>query len=650
MSSISETARGTAFAGGSLVELLRFRARAQPNDDAFVFLHDGEDEGDAVTYAELDRRSRLVAAVLQDRVPPGARALLMYPPGLDFVSAFFGCLYARVVAVPVFPPRWREPDRNLARAVSIAEDARPAVVLSTTGTVENWARAAAAGTAPRLARLATSPPGWRDRDGAAAWVATDAVDESAARAWRDPGAVPRTLAFLQYTSGSTAAPRGVMVTHGNLLHNLAYAFRQAANDRSSVSVSWLPVVHDMGLIDGVLQPVYSGHPAYLMSPAAFLQRPVRWLRAITRYRATRSGAPNFAYDLCVRRIAAAERATLDLRCWRDAYNGAEPVRRSTLERFGAAFAASGFEASAFRPCYGLAEATLLVTSGRYARGGPATAAGGLAEGGDPGGAGDPGVSCGRADFGTTVVAVDPVTRRRCADGAVGELWVGGPGVAAGYWGRPAQSARTFAARTADGRGPFLRTGDLGAVGGDGVRITGRLKDVLIVRGAKHYPQDLERTAEGRHRAVRPGCAAAFAADRGSAGDRIALVAEVDPRELRSPAAAQAAIAAIRSGVTEAHGVQLSAVALVAPGGVEKTTSGKVKRFACRDALLAGTIRALAAWPQPPDGEGRQRRDVDSSRELPATWPQPAAGDGRAGPAAEVRDGLAGLGAREAACP
>ena len=615
MSSASKTARGTAFAGESLVELLRFRARAQPKDDAFVFLHDGEREGDAVTYAELDRRSRMAAAVLQGRVSPGARALLMYPPGLDFVSAFFGCLYARVVAVPVFPPRWREPDRNLARAVSVAEDARPEVVLSTTRTVEGWARAAAAGTAPRLA----ASRGRRHGGATAAWVATDAIDGSAAPTWRDPGAVPGTLAFLQYTSGSTAAPRGVMVTHGNLLHNLADAFRQAGNDGSSVSVSWLPVVHDMGLIDGVLQPVYSGCPAYLMSPNAFLQRPVRWLRAITRYRATRSGAPNFAYDLCVRRIAAAERATLDLRSWRDAYNGAEPVRRSTLERFAAAFADSGFDATAFRPCYGLAEATLLVASGRYARGAPPAAGG-------PAGGGEPGVSCGRPDLGTTVVAVDPATRRRCANGAVGELWVSGPGVAAGYWRRPAQSARTFSARTADGRGPFLRTGDLGAVTGDGVRITGRLKDVLIVRGAKHYPQDLERTAEGRHHAVRRGCAAAFAAERGSSGDRIALVAEVDPHQLRSLAARQAAIAAIRSGVTEAHGVQLSAVTLVPPGGVEKTTSGKVRRFACRDALLSGTLRALATWPQPNDGEER------------------------AGPAAEVRAGFPGLGAREAACP
>ena len=617
MSSTSTTKRGAAFAGASLVEMLRFRARVQPDDRAFVFLRDGEHETDAVSYAELDRRCRTIAAALQPRVPPGARALLVYPPGLDFVSAFFGCLYAQVVAVPVFPPRWRAPDRNLARAVSVAENARPAIVLSTSGTAERWSRAAAAGAAPALGRAACKGAAGAE---AAAWMATDTLDERTAPAWRDPAAAAHTLAFLQYTSGSTDAPRGVMISHGNLLHNLAYAFHRAGNDRSSVSVSWLPVVHDMGLIDGVLQPVYSGCPAYLMSPAAFLQRPVRWLRAISRYRATRSGAPNFAYDLCVRRIGAAERATLDLRSWRDAYNGAEPIRRDTIERFASTFAGSGFRPAAFRPCYGLAEATLLVTCGRVDR------AASRASTGEAAGGGEPGVSCGRPGFGTSVIVVDPASHRPCPDGAVGEVWVKGPGIAAGYWNRPSQSAGTFAARTAAGGGPYLRTGDLGVIGDDGVRITGRLKDVLVVRGTKHHPQDIERTAESRHRAVRPGCVAAFATDHGSAGDVIALVAEVDPHRLASSADAQAAISAIRSGVTGAHGIQLSAVTLVAPGGVEKTTSGKVKRFACRDALLAGTLKTLATWRQTPP------RDARAAHGTP-----PA-------------DGPAGRGRQRAACP
>ncbi len=305
----------------------------------------------------------------------------------------------------------------------------------------------------------------------------------------------------------------------------------------------------------------------------------------------------------------------------EAYKQAEPIRQDTLERFTSAFAGSGFQPGAFRPCYGLAEATLLVTCGRFdaAASRPATGVGA--------GGGECSVSCGRPGFGTSVIVVDPKSHRPCADGAVGEVWVNGPGVAAGYWNWPSQSAGTFAARTADGRGPYLRTGDLGVIGDDGVRITGRLKDVLVVRGTKHYPQDIERTAESRHLAVRPGCVAAFVADHGSSGDRIALVAEVDPHGLASSADAQAAISAIRSGVTDAHGIQLSAVTLVAPGGVEKTTSGKVKRFACRDALLAGTLKTLATWRQTPPRDARAANGT----------PSPA------GPAVRGRQ-------QEAACP
>ena len=590
MSSPSGPARGTPFEGGSLVEMLRFRARVQPDEQAFVFLRDGEDERDTVSYAELDRRSRLVAAELQRRVSPGARALLLYPPGLDFVSAFFGCLYARVVAVPVFPPRWRLPDRNLARVIAVAEDADPGVVLSTSVTADRWARAVTDQTVPNLASAAGGRRAARDR---LAWIATDALDDGAGPTWCDPGAHQRTLAFLQYTSGSTASPRGVMVSHGNLLHNLSYAFHQADNDASSASVSWLPFVHDMGLIDGVLQPIYSGCPAYLMSPIAFLQRPGRWLRAISTYRATRSGAPNFAYDLCVRRVTAEERAELDLSSWRDAYNGAEPIRQDTLERFAARFAENGFRSTALRPCYGLAEATLLVTSARYGEGSSCQSAASVAIDG-----GGRGVSCGRPGFGTSVVIVDPNSQHPCADGVVGEVWVQGPSVADGYWNRRAESIRTFAACTADGTGPFLRTGDLGSIGDDGVQITGRLKDVLIVRGTKHYPQDLERTAEAQHHAVRPGCVAAFGIGRNTSGDRIGLVAEIEPHRVGSSGDADEVIAAIRRGMTDAHGVQLSAVTLVEPGAVEKTTSGKVKRFGCRDALLAGTLEVLAAWREP----------------------------------------------------
>jgi acyl-CoA synthetase (AMP-forming)/AMP-acid ligase II len=448
------------------------------------------------------------------------------------------------------------------------------------------------------------------------WIATDVISEEDALGWRDPGADASTLAFLQYTSGSTASPKGVTISHGNLLHNLTYSFHSGSSDASTVSVSWLPVIHDMGLIEGVLQPAFSGCPAYLIPPTAFLQRPARWLNAISRYRATRSGGPNFAYDLCVRRIGAEERTGLDLSTWRAAYNGAEPVRSETMRAFASAFADCGFESSAFRPCFGLAEATLLVTAGtldgdrslgqavdsRQSTVGSRSVAGGEDRREATGA--PPRVSCGTPAFGTRVLVADPETGRPCADGSVGEIWVSGPSVAQGYWNRPEESVGTFGARTDRGEGPFLRTGDLGFLHDGELYVTGRLKDVLIVRGTKHYPQDLEQTVEQQHPALRPGCAAAFAIEVGPVGDRIAVVAEADIGQLGSPESAPAAIAAIRRSVTELHGVQLGAVLLVAPGTLPKTTSGKLQRFACRDAYLSGNLPVLAAW-----------RDSATEREL-----------------------------------
>jgi acyl-CoA synthetase (AMP-forming)/AMP-acid ligase II len=547
----------------SLVDLLRGRAADLPETTAFTFLRDGEQEGERLTYGTLDRRSRAVATVLQDRIRPGDRALLLYPPGLEFIAAFFGCLYAGAVPVPAQAPSPIRRDRRLERLSAISADATPAAVLCTT---EVRARVS------RLTREGEAGGGARPL--APAWITTDSVPDREAANWVEPETGRQALAFLQYTSGSTAAPRGVMVTHGNLLENLAYACHLAGNDRSSVSVSWLPVTHDMGLIDGILQPVFSGSAAVLMSPAAFLQRPVRWLDAISRYRATRSGAPNFAYDLCVHRIDPAARRSLDLSTWRAAYNGAEPVRRQTLEAFSDAFAASGFRSSSFRPCYGLAEATLLVASDCWHRhdNGESVI-----------------VSCGRPAFGTEVLVVDPQSRRPCPDGETGEIWVAGPGVAPGYWNAPDERLRTFHALTAGGDGPFLRTGDLGFVRDRAIHVTGRLKDLLIVRGVKHYPQDLEHTAERQHAAIRRGSTAAFAIGTGPSGDQVALVAEADPSHFDAPGAARAATESIRRAIAECHGVQLEAAVLVPPATVPKTTSGKLQRFACREAFLAGAL-------------------------------------------------------------
>jgi acyl-CoA synthetase (AMP-forming)/AMP-acid ligase II len=562
--------RGAAFTGVSLVELLRSRSAEQPHDVAYTFLRDGEDESEWITYEALDRRSRAIAARLQARCRAGDRALLLYPPGLEFISAFFACLYARVVAVPAYPPNLTRADRAVQRLRAIAANARPAVVLSTRELVASLTR--------RVARLPDATPGIIPATPSSGWIATDEIANGDAAEWRDPGVDRSTLAFLQYTSGSTSAPKGVMITHGNLLHNLSSAFHLGDRDPSGVSVSWLPVIHDMGLIEGVLQPAFSGCRAYLMSPAAFLQRPVRWLNAIARYGATRSGGPNFAYDLCVRRIVHEERSNLDLTKWRAAYCGAEPIRQETLRAFASAFADAGFDASALRPCFGLAEATLLVTAGRW-----------HVDGSDR-----QRVACGSAGFDTRVLVVEPEYGRPCAPGCVGEIWVSGPSVSQGYWNRPDETLRTFCARTDRGEGPFLRTGDLGYLQGDDLYITGRLKDVLIVRGMKHYPQDLEQTAE-QLPVVRRGCTAAFAIKAGPIGDQIAIVAEADVRQLTTPDHAQATIVAIRRSIAELHGILLDSVVLVTPGAIPKTTSGKLQRFACREAFLSDTLPVVASW-------------------------------------------------------
>jgi acyl-CoA synthetase (AMP-forming)/AMP-acid ligase II len=582
----------------SLVDLLRARTAEQGSDIAFTFLVDGEHEGPRCTFAELDARARAVASVLRERgVRSGDRALLLYPPGLDFIPAFFGCLYAGVVAVPAYPPQPSQASRTLPRLLSIVADADVAIVLANANVVD------------AAARMMRAAPGL----GSIPWLATNTVSDDRAADWREVSIAPDDLAFLQYTSGSTASPRGVMVSHANLLHNLAYASHAADRDRSTRSVSWLPVIHDMGLIEGVLGPVFGGYTAYLMAPASFLHRPIRWLRAITRYRASTSGGPNFAYDLCVRKITDAQRAELDLSSWRAAYNGAEPIRAETLEAFHARFNDVGFRWRSFYPVYGLAESTLLVsTGGRDYEpvirdvSSDALTRGRLTLARPPGSVTRPLVSSGPVSFGTHVVVVDPSTRQQCSDGRVGEIWVESPSVAGGYWRRESETRETFHARLAGGDGPFLRTGDLGAMHDGELFVTGRLKDVLIVRGFKHYPQDLEHTAERQHAAIRPGCSAAFSID-GDDGEAVAIALEVDRRrapQLDDPAERDGFLASlidrVRAAVVDHHGIVLSAVSVLSHGAMPKTSSGKLRRRACRDAISDGSLDEIARWVADPE--------------------------------------------------
>jgi len=548
----------------SMIDLLRDRAAAQPDDCAYTFLDDGEEAGASLTWGILERRSRAIATAIARRVAPGARVLVMLPPSIDFVPAFFGVLYAGAIAVPAYPPAGARTARAVMRLRGMVRDAAVTLVL------------APSALAPLADALEAAVP---ELCGVP-WLDPELVPDDEADEWREAGTGSDSTAFLQYTSGSTSAPRGVMVSHGNLLHNIAQTAVEGAYGRDSISMSWLPVNHDMGLINGVLQPVFSGSSAYLMAPAAFLQRPGRWLGAISRLGVTHSGGPNFAYDLCARRLSDDDATALDLGCWRVAYNGSEPVRRSTMEAFQRRFGACGFRWESFSPAYGLAESTLLVTS--------------VPAGVAPVFHGDA-VASGTPGSGSQVLIVDPSTLAPTPQPEVGEIWVSGGSVAAGYWNRSEETLATFHAHTADSPASFLRTGDLGFVRDGCLFVTGRIKDVIIVRGTKHYPQDLELTAERAHPALRPGCCAAFAVEEGGE-ERVAIVAEVEPREYARGAATDVSqvLDSIRLAVASAHYLVPHSVSLVPAGALPKTTSGKLQRFLCRDGLVNGTLEALAS--------------------------------------------------------
>ncbi len=599
----------TGFEPATVVDLLRWRASHEPGRRAYTFLEDGEAEESSVNYGELDRQARSVAARLQILgIETGERILLFYPPGREYVAAFFGCLYAGVIAVPAYPPRLSRP---ISRLQAIMADSQATVALTTTHILSNLERRFA--HAPEMKSLR--------------WLATD-DGKVLSDAWRRPKISGDTLAFLQYTSGSTAAPKGVMVAHVNLLHNLSMIYWRFEHTPDSQMVIWLPPYHDMGLIGGVLEPLYGGFPATLMSPIAFLQRPIRWLRAISHLGADSGGGPNFAYDLCSHKTTPEERANLDLSSWEVAFTGAEPVRQKTLERFATVFAPCGFRREAFYPGYGLAEATLFVSGGAKSAP-PVTLS---VEGAElerdrvlMASAGEKGtrtvVSCGKALGDQKIVVADPESLTKCAPDRVGEIWVSGPSVAKGYWGRPEETEQAFGARLSDtGEGPFLRTGDLGFLHDGELFVTGRLKDLVIIRGRNHYPQDIEHTVENSHEALRAGGCAAFSVET-DAGEELVVVQELERRFVRS-ADFEAVISAIRRAVAENHELQIHAVVLIRTGSIPKTSSGKIQRRATREAFLKDALTVVAMDVSPED----PRKAGEAEVEEPAAPPAAPAAD------------------------
>lgn len=549
------------------------------DDPLYTFLPDGLGTGETWRYRDLHVRASGVAERLLEAVSPGDRVILMAPPGLDYLAGFFGCLYAGVIAVPAYPPSNFHDRDNINRLLAIAIDAG-----ATTGLV----------TREILAELL----GFSFGDVSVTWVTIDDEQEvsgdgtrAAPRGSHLREASPDDVAFLQYTSGSTGHPKGVVVTQGSLAANVAMIQRTYRLTSSDQGLSWLPPYHDMGLIGLALAPAWVGVHVTFMPPAVFLRRPVRWLQAMSRLGATASAAPNFAFESCVNKVTDEELEELDLSLWRVAINGAEPVRAATVERFARRFGPCGFRESTFHPAFGMAEATLLASSGslgvdatyvdadeeslrqhRVRRAASGTDSVRL-------------VTCGRAPDGSRIEIVDPESGQPLEEGVIGEIVLTGPHIAAGYWTEASESGTRFES----GR---LATGDLGALVDGQLVVTGRIKDLIILRGRNYYPQDIERSAEAAHPALRRGNAAAFTVDDGGADEQLVVVLEARPAALEEPSEV---LDGVRRAIISSHGVSASAIVLVGPGQVPKTSSGKIRRSETRQRHLAGRLEPVAAW-------------------------------------------------------
>jgi amino acid adenylation domain-containing protein/non-ribosomal peptide synthase protein (TIGR01720 family) len=594
----------------TLVHLLRERAETTPDKIAFRFVHERGSDHDVVTFAQLDAHARSIAARLQADGLGGGRVMLLFPPGLEFVSALFGCLYAGAMAVPAYPPDAARLKRALPRLQAIARDA------DCTAIVASDAVTKVSELLSRAQDLANTP-----------WIPLSSVTAEAHAAWRPPALTASDVAVLQYTSGSTSTPKGVVLTHANLVHNSRAIHRHFAFDDATSCVMWLPPYHDMGLIGGIIQTIVGGHGMALMSPITMLARPFRWLETISSLGATISGGPDFAFDMCARRITEEQKSKLDLRNWRVAFSGAEPVRRATLERFHEAFASCGFDRSAFFPCYGLAEGTLIASGVRAYSGyvsrslRPADLERGVAVTASPGEDARSVVGVGQAAPDQHIAIVDPVSLAPCADGQVGEIWLAGPSVASGYWKRPQESAETFGGRLeSQPDASFLRTGDLGVVLDGELFVTGRRKDLIILRGRNLYPHDVEATLqalEASHPELRPFGTAAFAAEV-QGQERLVLFQEVKRKGASESFDDLEALAVVmRRAVLDEHGVDVHTIVFLRPGSVPKTSSGKTQRLACRATLMEGpdALAALGAVYRWSSDEG-----ADLGLDVPATPP------------------------------
>ena len=556
----------------SLIDVLLHRAAEQGNTIVFTFLKDGEIEETSLTFSELNNEAIRVAVTLQSKFDSGDRVLLAFPAGLEFVIAFIGCLYAGIIAVPIASPRYKKHSPQL---LSILNNSKAKALLSTSKTYLRIKETIEIDAAYNKLPVFN----------------VDDFEKADLKRWQKPEISDDTIAFLQYTSGSTGNPKGIMVGHSNIMHNAEYIKHIHHTSEKSVAVTWIPNFHDMGLIDGIIQPIYTGFKSYLMSPASFLRRPVKWLNAISKYQATHCGGPNFAYDLCVQKITSDEVNSLNLSSWNNAYCGAEVVRKKTIDGFVEKFKKCGFKFKSFHPCFGLAETTLVATGGIY---------------------GEEPVVCsiqaealkenkivevtedsekriellgnGRAWDTMKVEIVDAETHEICPIDQVGEVWISGPSVTKGYWGLSDETKKIFQA-CVKGRPEefYFRTGDLGFIKNETLFIVGRLKEAIIIRGQNFYPNDIEVCMHECHSALKGSAQAAFAADV-DGEERLLACCEVKKEYVKNLDVKDIA-SAIRLAVWEAHDVQVYGVLLLKPDSIPQTTSGKIKRSECREKFL-----------------------------------------------------------------
>jgi acyl-CoA synthetase (AMP-forming)/AMP-acid ligase II/acyl carrier protein len=579
----------------NLVEIIKHKAQQTPDKLAYIFLRDGETLETKITYQQLFSQSLFLAQKLREKIPTQSRVLLLYPQGLEFVTAFLGCLIAEIIAVPVYPPKGNQ---KMSRLEAIIEDCQPSLILTTHFLL--------AKVEDKLGNII--------KEKNIECIATDNLEETKEiQSINLDSFTGDKVAFLQYTSGSTGIPKGVMISHQNILANSAYIQKAFQLTEDSVSVTWLPSFHDMGLIDGILQPLYTGFLGVIMSPEAFLQKPIRWLEAISRYHATHSGSPNLGYELCVQKITDEQKKDLDLSCWVSAYNGSEPVRFSTIENFTNKFKACGFESRYFYPCYGMAEATLMISGGDLEKESVYLDVDGnklrenlLIKADNKTKNIRRLVGCGHSWLDTEIKIVNSETNIACEDNQIGEIWVSGSSIAQGYWQKPEISQEVFKANlilsnpSLKGGNKiispeFLRTGDLGFIHDGELFITGRQKDLIIIWGKNHYPQDIEVTVQNSHQALRGDSGAAFSVDI-EIGEKLVIVQEVR-RSYIKQLDIDEIITAIREAVSLEHELQVYAIALIKPASIPKTSSGKIQRYACRQQFLGGNLNLIGEWQQ-----------------------------------------------------